>query len=295
MDDRHLAGDYETLRRAWGLGPDAAVSWRCYRIIHPVEDLHAAVARFPRVRVLIVHTHRDAVIGGDDQACRALVAELGASAVPIGHDLLVHCVELEPFARTWHDVHHRRTRTFTAPRLYANAVNGPYVPDADRCAEMLTTQARSMVVFHPTVERAYADGVRAFLELGPRAACTGWIHEILGGRPHVAVSLDGARGALADAADALGAIAAAGHAVDVGWWNDRVRELRVVTPAPRPTGATVVLPGHRPLPAFETRVPVRLSLPVAPPLASVLAERLHVIAAAPQADIAVIPHRACRT
>ena len=40
------------------------------------------------------------------------------------------------------------------------------------------------------IEQAYADGVRVFVEHGPRGLCSGWIKRILGDRDHVAVPLD---------------------------------------------------------------------------------------------------------
>src|SRR5690606_15026772 len=132
---------------------------------------------------------------GDATACRALIESLGAQAAPLDHDLVVHCPEIEPFADVWRRVHHRVTRAFDAPRLYANAINRAFVPSAERCAELLTAQARTTVVFHATIEQAYADGVRAFVELGPRAACSSWIRETLGTRPHLSCAIDGSSGA----------------------------------------------------------------------------------------------------
>ena len=123
MYDEHLAGDYETLRAAWSLDEEATPDWRCYRVTHPVDAIRSALATRPRVRLLIVHHATDVVIGGEDAACRELVSSLGARAVPINHDLVVHCPELEPFADTRDRVHHRDTQPITTPRLYANAVN----------------------------------------------------------------------------------------------------------------------------------------------------------------------------
>ncbi|MCC7123839.1 MAG: acyltransferase domain-containing protein, partial [Acidobacteria bacterium] len=276
MYDRYLAGRYETLRTSWHLASDAPVNWRCYRIIHPVDELMAAVTSRDRVRVLIVHHDRDAVIGGDDEACRALINDLGASAVPINHDLLVHCPELEPFARTWYEVHHRKTRAFASPRLYANAVHGVYQPSADRCAEILTEQARSMVEFKPTVTRAYADGVRTFLEIGPRGACTGWIHDILENQPHTAVATDGTRGSIRDLADALTTIAAAGHSVDAAWWNSEMQRVRVLPPpeARQTSEPGIHLGGHLAVPAFDPSPKPVLRFPAPPALVPILPERL---------------------
>jgi acyl transferase domain-containing protein/3-hydroxymyristoyl/3-hydroxydecanoyl-(acyl carrier protein) dehydratase/1-acyl-sn-glycerol-3-phosphate acyltransferase len=281
MYDRHLAGHYQTLRTSWNIPDEAPVSWRCYRLTHPVEALEAEVAKYPRVRVLIEHHERDAVIGGDESQCLAVIEALRASAVPIQHDLLVHCPELDPFAETWYDVHHRTTRSFTTPRLYANAIHRAYEPSADTCATMLTTQARSLVRFHPTIEQAYADGVRTFLELGPRAACTAWIDHILKGRAHESAALDGSRGTLHEAADALATVAAAGHRVNLDAWRALLADIRVLSPGDhgRPRTATIRIHGHLPQPVFHGPGGYEALVP-APQLVPALDARLHPVASA---------------
>ncbi|MFI5312234.1 MAG: beta-ketoacyl synthase N-terminal-like domain-containing protein, partial [Gemmatimonadales bacterium] len=292
MYDRHLAGEHRTLRAAWGLGPGEPVEWCCYRVWHPVAAVRKAVAatvgRAPRdaVRLLIVHHSRDVVIGGDDAACRALIAKLGARSIPLGHDLLVHCPELGPFAAEWYAVHHRPTRAITTPRLYANAINAAFTPTSERCATLLLEQARDTAVFDATVEQAYADGVRVFIEVGPRAACTSWIGEILGDRPHCAVALDGTHGLLRDVAGALTRLTEAGVAVDVARWNGWMEELRSIGEPARSAPAaaapaTIALGGHRPPPHFVTAPEPSLVMAHAPRLAPVLPERLQVVAASP--------------
>ena len=48
---------------------------------------------------------------------------------------------------------------------------------------------RSQTIDFPAlIERAYHDGIRFFLEVGPGASCTRLIGQILRGRPHVAIS-----------------------------------------------------------------------------------------------------------
>ena len=287
MYDLHLAGEHRALRASWGIGAHEPVDWRCYRVLHPVAELRTAIAattaRAPRdvVRLLIVHHGRDVVIGGTDAACRALIAQLGARATPLGHDLLVHCPELDPFAAEWYAVHHRATRAIAAPRLYANAINAPFVPTSERCAELLLAQARDTAVFDATVERAYADGVRVFIELGPRAACTNWIGEILGTRPHCAVSLDGTRGSLRDLASALTRLIDADISVDVAQWNSWMNGLRAVNGSSATTDGALALGGHRAQPQFRAPAAPSLAVGAAPHLAPVLPDRLHVVQAPP--------------
>lgn len=287
MYDTHLGGRYEALRHAWQLETVSDADWRCFRVVHPVAALRAAIERYPRVRLLIVHHDGDATIGGEASACEAIIAALGAQAAPIHHDLVVHCPELGPFADVWYRVHHRRTRAITAPRMYANAINRVFVPSDDRCAELLTAQACNTVVFDATIEQAYADGVRTFVELGPRGACSGWIREILHTRPHVACALDGATGSLSDLAAALTALAGAGHRVAVDGWNTHMRGLRVISRGGRRprTAATLRFQGHLPQPRIDAPRPARLQLTPAPALAPVLPDRLRPIAIAAPASV----------
>ena len=305
MYDLHLGGEHRTLRTARGIAPDAVAEWRTFRVWHPVAALREAIAatesRVPAevVRLLIVHHSRDAVIGGTEAACRALLDALGARATPLGHDLLVHCAELEPFAKAWYDVHHRKTTAITSPRLYANALNASFIPSSDKCAENLLGQARSTAVFDATVERAYADGVRVFVELGPRAACAAWVSEILGDQVHVSVALDGVHGTLRDAANALVRLAAAGVVLDLNVWNDAMDAVRVVSDAEGVVieGPSVQMTAYVPPPAVLDAVALRRDMPAAPVLAPVLPELLQAVAMPAGADgapAAVAGHSAPR-
>ena len=285
MYDLHLGGEHRTLRTARGLGATDLAEWRTFRVWHPVAALRDAIAatesRVPTavVRLLIVHHARDAVIGGTEAACRAVIESLGARSTPLGHDLLVHCAELEPFAKAWYDVHHRQTTAITSPRLYANALNAAFVPSSDQCAENLLGQARTTAVFDATVERAYADGVRVFIELGPRAACAAWISEILGDRPHVSVALDGVHGTLRDAANALVRLAAAGVRLDFTVWNNAMDAMRMLDGpnAPLTEGPMVHMAAYVPPPLVGDAPSLRADIPAAPLLAPVLPALLHAV------------------
>jgi acyl transferase domain-containing protein len=75
-------------------------------------------------------------------------------------------------------------------RFYTHATCDSYAPDSSRAAEALLGQAMRPVDFPRLIERAWQDGVRVFVEHGPRALCSDWIAQILGNREHLAVSLD---------------------------------------------------------------------------------------------------------
>ena len=101
----------------------------------------------------------------------------------------------------------------------------------------------SVVDFPAMVERAYADGVRVFVEHGPHAGCSKWIDEVLGPRPHPAVSLDRfGRSSPLQALDSVAALAAAGVPM-----NHRALAERL-GPAPRTEKSPRALSGRRSFP-----------------------------------------------
>ncbi|AWB07030.1 hypothetical protein A6A40_18255 (plasmid) [Azospirillum humicireducens] len=186
---RHLTGDCLAASQSWGQGH--AADWRNWRLLAPVGEVEAALKGLPRVSITIVNAPKDCVIGGDADACRQVIARIGAHrALPLGQDMVVHCAEMEPCAPVWRRIHSRRTTPPEGIAVYANAFGESYRPSVELCAEALTRQALERVDFPRTIRRAHDDGLRIFVEHGPRNALTRSIAATLAGREHLAVSLD---------------------------------------------------------------------------------------------------------
>ncbi|ODS52940.1 MAG: hypothetical protein ABS36_15935 [Acidobacteria bacterium SCN 69-37] len=192
MYGHHLTGPCESARQAWGLPAGTPVDWMAWRVLASPDTVRAIIVRLGvRATVTIVNAPDDCVIAGDRAACDRVIAELGPGrAIDLKHPMVVHCAELAPFADTWRRVHTRPTHSAPGIAFYANAFNGPYTPTESRVAEALTVQARTPIDFPRTVRRAWDDGIRVFLELGPRDTVTRAIGRILGDRAHVAIALD---------------------------------------------------------------------------------------------------------
>jgi acyl transferase domain-containing protein len=75
-------------------------------------------------------------------------------------------------------------------RFYSNYLDSVYSPTSDTVADALTGQALQAIDFPRIVEKAYNDGVRVFVEHGPRNSLTLAIREILKDKEIVCVSLD---------------------------------------------------------------------------------------------------------
>ena len=104
--------------------------------------------------------------------------------------------------------------------FYSNRDGAPHSAEARAIAEDLSRQIAAPVHFGEMIERMYADGVRTFLEVGPRDVLTSLVGSILEGRSHQAIALDRTvQGGLQAFWEGLGALAVSGVAMN--WKNFR--------------------------------------------------------------------------
>lgn len=243
-----LTGSCRVAAVDWGLGPEPA-PWECWRINAPRAAVEAALVGEARAYMTIVQAPDDCVIGGDPAACRRVIdAVPGASAIPLGLDMVIHCSAMAPFADTWRQIHNRETYAVPGVRFYTNAGNHAYVPTRDAAAEAITRQAVEPIDFPATVLQAWEDGVRVFIEHGPRGVLTGAIPKILGERPHLAVALDSQeRRGLRALAEAVSKLWVHGLPVRIDALDARMEQLREqAAPELSGTHRTVTLAAHWP-------------------------------------------------
>ncbi|MFF2941608.1 beta-ketoacyl synthase N-terminal-like domain-containing protein [Streptomyces niveus] len=262
-----LTGELRAVRRHWErLGVEGR-HWSSYLVSGPLEAVRAELAAEVAVHLMAVNAPGVCVIGGESGACAAVVARIGADrAIELDYDMAAHAPELAEVREVWRAVHHRPTVDVPGVRFYSGATGQSYRPTAERAAEALTAQGLNTIDFAATVEQAWADGVRVFVEHGPRKLCTGWIKRVLGDREHVAVALDapGDTG-LRQACLAVAELVAAGVPVDADALFARLAEA--ATELPRP-GRTVTVPTLAP-PCLPPLAPAVVTLPRAPELAPV--------------------------
>ncbi|AQA05196.1 hypothetical protein BVC93_25465 [Mycobacterium sp. MS1601] len=240
-----LTGGCRVAAADWGLG-DRPAPWECWRITAPRAVVEAALAAEPRAYMTIVQAPDDCVIGGDPAACRRVINTIdGAMAIPLGLDMVIHCSAMAPFADTWRRIHWRETHDVPGVRFYSNAHNRAYTPTRDAAAEAITRQALEPIDFPATILQAWQDGVRVFVEHGPRGILTGAVPKILGDRPHVAVALDAQeRRGLRALTESVSKLWVHGVTVDAEAVETRLREL--AEPAAATSTHAITLPAHWP-------------------------------------------------
>ncbi|WP_339678914.1 beta-ketoacyl synthase N-terminal-like domain-containing protein [uncultured Hyphomonas sp.] len=235
MYERHIGGEFETAKEAWG--PNVPADWTNWRVQAPVDAVKREVAKHTGVEITIIYSRTDCMIGGPAEACRKICEALGpGSGAKMHQHLIVHAKAMRPFAETWRKLHTRKMHDGGGVRLYANAINAAYEPTSETSADMLTRQAVDTVDFPPTVEQAWKDGVRTFVELGPRDTLTAALGNILEGKDYKAVATDRIEtadlGQVADLAAFLFADGRAPKMKPVSGALEDARRNRTVRPAP---------------------------------------------------------------
>jgi len=262
-----LAGRCDSPRRAWGLPEGESVDWALGVIDSPKERVLAALEGRERCYLLIVNAPDECVIGGERDALAGLVRDLGGNFHPLSGVTSVHCEAAQPVAQAYHDLHLFPVTPQEQLSVYSAAWAKTYEPTSESCAESVLQQALTGFDFPALIEQAWDDGVRVFLEMGPRGSCTRMIPRILGDRPFLARAACPANGdPLSALLRLLGACIAERVPVDLSRLHSALPPvLETVDPAKSivvPIGAPALV-----VPKPPRRRPVAAPAPVAPPAA----------------------------
>ncbi|MEW5848463.1 MAG: beta-ketoacyl synthase N-terminal-like domain-containing protein [Myxococcota bacterium] len=245
-----IAGEFAAARRVWARLGFESGTWRAWSVAASPATVQEALRGEPLAHLTIVNSPDECVIGGEVSACDRVLTKLGRDkAVPLGYAMAAHCPEIEEIRRPWYELHHRQTWDVPEVRFYSVGSGASYRATADAAAEAITAQAVRTLDFPRVIERAYADGVRVFLEHGPRGLCSGWIKRILGDRDHVAVPLDVAgRNGIRQLHNAAAWLVASGVPLDPAALE---RAVGYRPPTSAYAGPALTIPAH----ALEVRLP----------------------------------------
>ncbi|MDQ0456409.1 polyketide synthase [Rhizobium paknamense] len=147
----------------------------------------------PAVHFCNLNTPAQTVIGGSLEAVEAFEGKLKAANIAFTRLNVAGAFHtpfvagaVEAFAGAIDKV------AFNAPQIpvYANKDGKAYPGDAAAVAAQLRTQLKEPVEFLKIIEEMYTNGVRIFVEFGPRSTLSKMVADILGDRPHLAIALD---------------------------------------------------------------------------------------------------------
>lgn len=181
-----LAGPCNAARKTWRLPPGEQVDWAVGIVTRPAAQVREALAGRTRVYLLIVNTPQECVIGGQRAAVEQLARDLNTPLLEISGVTVAHCEAVNEVARAYRELHVFETTPPRGVTFYSGSWAKAYLLNRDSAADTILAHALHGLDFPRTVEAAYEDGARVFIEPGPGASCTRMLGRMLAGRPHVA-------------------------------------------------------------------------------------------------------------
>lgn len=188
-----LAGPMEAVREAWGLPKEKGEAdkiWYAYCLRASAAEVRQALAGEGRAYLTFINAPEEVVIAGEEGACKRVIAKLECEAFEVPMRDAIHCEVARPEHDELARMHKLAVQSVAGIDFYSADRFGPLPIDADTIAENIATIYCREIDFPRLVHRAYEDGARVFIELGPRENCTNWIGEVLAGEDHVAVAVD---------------------------------------------------------------------------------------------------------
>lgn len=232
---RLVFGDYQVVRETWG----EEARFLAAIVGAPADEVRKSLVG--TTELMVVNAPDECMIGGREEDVEATLAALGRPGVPLAGVPSVHHSLARKVEAEYRALHEQPT---LAPevRIYSGAFGGAYTPTRETTVESILRGAFEGFDFARTIEAAYADGIRTFVEVGPQASMTRLIRRILGDRPHLAVSISAKDRDPVDALEeALLRLREAGYEVEL----PRAKSVR---PADRPV-QVIEIPVGRPFPA----------------------------------------------
>ncbi len=188
-----LHGPCTSLREAWKIPADQPADWKAAVVNRPADEVRSVMENHPHARLLIVNTPDQCVIGGTSPAVARIIRELRCESVYLDGVVSVHCDAALPSAEAYRRLHLFPCDPPPDIRYYSVARGDVHELTTESAAASILAQATDGFVFPDTVNKAWEDGIRIFVETGPGRSCSRMISHILGNRTHHALSAD-ARG-----------------------------------------------------------------------------------------------------
>lgn len=182
-----LAGDFNAVKKTWGVSEK--INWLIGVVAAPPDKIKSLLKDRKKVYLLIINTPEDCVIGGDKNEVLRLAKDLGCELLPIKGVTSVHCEVVKPVADKYRDLHFFPADNPEQISFYSSAWGSCFEPTSESIADAILAQASDTIDFPAVINRAYEDGVRIFIEVGPGKSCSRMINAILKNRPHLAVNM----------------------------------------------------------------------------------------------------------
>ena len=135
-----------------------------------------------------INSYTQAVVGGASKAVEQAISifekkGFRAQRIPVSHAF--HTKIVSPASAPLRQVLNRLRISEPRLKLIANVTGGLYPVTVEGIKDILELQIASPVQWVAGLETMYAEGVRMFVEVGPKRALKGFVDDVLGSKPDV--------------------------------------------------------------------------------------------------------------
>ncbi len=203
-----------------------------------VEDLELIASDVKDVVLANINSLKQGVLSGTKPAierCRDLCNELKLSCTLLPVSAAFHSFIMEPAKQSF--AQFIKKFDFSKPEtpVLAGSMGDLYPTDPEQIKNILSEQLTESVNFVGMLQTLYKQGVRTFVEVGPKTVLAGLVKSTLDRTKIKVLSLDQSRGrksGVMDLASTLAELAALGQFVDLGEWentqsNDRQLKMNI--------------------------------------------------------------------
>jgi acyl transferase domain-containing protein len=191
--------DYYTIAKARGkaMSPPEDPTFDAGTMIAVKADaeiIKAEIKDFPEITLANINSKNQMVLAGSKTAIAEVqqaLTERGYSVMPLPvsaafHTSLVGHAQ-KPFAKAI------RATQFTAPKLkvYSNSTGKQHEAEPTAVKKIMEGHILNPVLWKNEIEEIHAAGGRVFVEFGPKTILTNLVKNILEGKPHLVVALNG--------------------------------------------------------------------------------------------------------
>jgi len=180
-----LGGPCTVLLSEWELPPGVFPNWQMVIVNISADELIGLMEGWQRLYLLIRNTPEQCVLGGHGPDLKRFLHEnklsnsISVTGVTIAHLPAVYEVEDEYLALHYWPVDNPGNIT-----VYSGAWKKSYPVKSESCSKAILAHATEGIDFPATIETAYGEGVKHFVEIGPGSGCSGMISQILDGHSH---------------------------------------------------------------------------------------------------------------
>jgi acyl transferase domain-containing protein/phosphopantetheinyl transferase len=162
--------------------------------------------------------HQAVLVGDIDdvERARGLAHDAGLIYEQLTFDRAYHTPLFAPFAEQLRAAFAETPIQSARIPVYSCTTAMPYPDDPEAVRDLMVEHWASPVQFQSTIERLYQDGVRIFVEVGPRGNLSAFVEDILRGRPMIAVPANTQRRSGMTQLNHLVALLAS-HGIDLNW------------------------------------------------------------------------------